>query len=115
MPAPSAIAEEVAPFANKIFLSSTVNVAVFNVTTSPCTVKLPATTKLFKETSWPTSADTALAFVKYKFDPSRTFDVSNPTIAVAVTVVIPTDEILPFASIIIFEPANVGNNASMLA
>ena len=51
MPAPSAIAEEVAPFANKIFLSSTVNVAVFNVTTSPCTVKLPATTKLFRETS----------------------------------------------------------------
>ena len=43
-PAPSAVADEVEPLANVINLSSTTNVAVFNVTVLPCTTKSPPTT-----------------------------------------------------------------------
>ena len=66
MPAPSARAALVAPLAIKIFLSSTVRVAVFKVTTSPWTVKLPPTIKLFNETFALVSASIALVFVKYR-------------------------------------------------
>ena len=46
IPEPFAAAASAAPFANTIFRSSTVNVAVFNVVVVPFTVKFPDTIKL---------------------------------------------------------------------
>ena len=63
MPAPSAAAALGEPLANNRFLSSIFTVVVFNVTVLPCTVRSPATVKLFTETSLVARLANTLALV----------------------------------------------------
>ena len=76
----------IAPFANKIFLSSTVKVAVLTVTVLPCTSKSPDTTKLLTVTLLPLNAAIVLSGVKYKLDPSFNADVVKLSILLTVPI-----------------------------
>ena len=79
IPAPSAWLGFTAPLANVMFLSSIVNVAVFTLTTFPCTSKSPETVKLLTWTLAVANAAKTLVLVKYRLlDTSITFAVVNP-------------------------------------
>ena len=60
IPAPFACPGLIAPFASKMFLSSTFNVAVLIETRFPCTSKSPETVRLLTTTLLPSKAAIAL-------------------------------------------------------
>ena len=65
-PAPLAAAADGAPSAKVMFRSSTSNVAVFNVTVVPFTIKSPVTVRLFLTVVVPVSAPTVIIVAEPK-------------------------------------------------